>query len=150
MACCPCPFRCRRPRCQDRCCRRRQQQRRSLLYSFIIVFNKTVFPGPPSNFFGVVRGSDPSFLVVPKFHCEKDFTNHPSDSVAICSVTSVVFKTINVVYYESIKRELKIRPIYECRCFPPEGIRGKCAYQKTSLPVYWLVSCILHTHKLQT
>jgi hypothetical protein len=23
---------------------------------------------------------------------------------------------INVVYYESIKRELKIKPIYECRC----------------------------------
>ena len=22
----------------------------------------------------------------------------------------------NVVYYESIKRELKIKPIYECRC----------------------------------
>jgi hypothetical protein len=24
--------------------------------------------------------------------------------------------TFGVVYYESIKRELKIRPIYECRC----------------------------------
>jgi len=23
---------------------------------------------------------------------------------------------INVVYYKSIKREIKIRPIYECRC----------------------------------
>ena len=28
--------------------------------------------------------------------------------------------------------------------------REKCTYQKTSLPLYWLVSCIFHTHKLQT
>ena len=27
----------------------------------------------------------------------------------------ILFKTF-FVYYESIKRELKIRPIYECRC----------------------------------
>ena len=25
-------------------------------------------------------------------------------------------RTVVVVYYESIKRELKTRPIYECRC----------------------------------
>ena len=25
-------------------------------------------------------------------------------------------KEFHVVYYESIKRDLKIRPIYECRC----------------------------------
>jgi hypothetical protein len=29
----------------------------------------------------------------------------------------------SVVYYESIKRELKTRPIYECRC--DEGLKPK-------------------------
>ena len=29
-----------------------------------------------------------------------------------------------VVYYESIKRELKIRPIYECRCDERLKTRG--------------------------
>jgi hypothetical protein len=27
-----------------------------------------------------------------------------------------LFFSLRVVYYESIKRELKIKPIYECRC----------------------------------
>jgi hypothetical protein len=35
--------------------------------------------------------------------------------LSICRVTWVYFG-VNVVYYESIMRELKIKPIYECRC----------------------------------
>jgi hypothetical protein len=31
-------------------------------------------------------------------------------------VDAVKIKVSIVVYYESIKRELKIKPIYECRC----------------------------------
>jgi hypothetical protein len=33
----------------------------------------------------------------------------------MCFLQSTYFKK-RIVHYESIKRELKIRPIYECRC----------------------------------
>ena len=36
---------------------------------------------------------------------------------------------VSVVYYESIKRELKTRPIYECRCderLKPKGEESTC------------------------
>ena len=32
-------------------------------------------------------------------------------------VECVILEGLNVVYYESIKRELKIKSIYECRCY---------------------------------
>ncbi len=34
----------------------------------------------------------------------------------LCGLILVVVTWVFVVYYESIKRNLKIKPIYECRC----------------------------------
>ena len=40
----------------------------------------------------------------------------PSYTVLVSSQPPASLFIIKVVYYESIKRELKRRPIYECRC----------------------------------
>ena len=41
---------------------------------------------------------------------------HNADSVGAGMFPNLFEATKTVVYYESIKRELKIKPIYECRC----------------------------------
>ena len=51
-----------------------------------------------------------------------------------------------VVYYESIKRELKIRPIYECRC--DERLKTK-AKEFTRLPYTGLLGGLEHL-KIET
>jgi hypothetical protein len=47
----------------------------------------------------------------------------------------------NVVYYESINRELKTRPIYKCRC--DERLKTK-AEESTSLPYTGLFGELEH------
>ena len=46
-----------------------------------------------------------------------------------------------IVYYESIKRELKIRPIYECRC--DERLKTKVE-ESTHLVYTWLIGELRH------
>jgi hypothetical protein len=57
------------------------------------------------------------------------------------NILSEITKKNTVVYYESIKRELKIKPIYECRC--DERLQTKTK-RFTRLSYTWLVVELEH------